>query len=74
MLLSDETHVKVIVSNSAIHLSEGSFKLFPLRDNYFILLQYSQLQFSKAVLLPVKRYLSFTFPLFLVVFFSLQNS
>lgn len=64
MLLSDEACVEVIVFRSATQLSERSLKLFPLCDHYCVLLQYSQLQFSKAELLPVKRHYSLTFPQF----------
>lgn len=73
MLLSDEACVEVIVFRSATQLSERSLKLFPLCDHYCVLLQYSQLQFSKAELLPVKRHYSLTFPQFWG-FFCLQNS
>lgn len=73
MLLSAEACVEMIIFSSATQLSVGSFKLFPLCDHYFVLLQYSQLQFPKAALLPVKRHLSLVFTHFLVVFY-LQNS
>lgn len=69
MMLSEE----VIIFSSATQPSEGSFKLFPLCDHYFVLLQYSQLQLSKTALLPAKINLSFAFTHFLVVFY-LKNS
>lgn len=73
MLLSDEACVEVIVFSSATQLSEGSFELFPLCGHYSVLLQYSQLQFSKAALLTVKRHLSFAFQVFWFFAYKIPN-